>query len=171
MSDVTVRPATADDRPVVERLWLMFHHDLSGFRGVLPNPDGTFRSDRLDSAFTEAGWAPYLFVREERPLGFAFVRSLDGPTRVLNSFFVVRGARREGIGLTALREVVLRHPGTWEIAFQYANDPAVRFWRRAATELVGDAGTEETRPVPNRPDLAPDVWISFRVGPRAEDGA
>lgn len=171
MSDVTVRPASAEDRPVLERLWLMFRHDLSGFMGVLPNPDGTFRSDRLDSALTEAGWAPYLFSREERPVGFAFVRSLDGPTRVLNSFFVVRGARREGIGLTALREVVLRHPGRWEIAFQYDNEPAVRFWRRAATELVGEAWSEETRPVPDRPDLAPDVWISFRVGPGVKDGA
>lgn len=168
MSDVTVRPATAADRPVVERLWLMFRHDLSGFMGVLPNPDGTFRSDWVDSAFTEAGWAPYLFVREERPLGFAFVRGLAGPTHVLNSFFVVGGARREGIGLTAVREVVLRHPGQWEIAFQYANDPAVRFWRRAATELAGDAWSEETRPVPNRPDLPPDVWISFRVEPNQE---
>src|ERR671931_492234 len=99
MPDMSVRPATAEDRPTVERLWL------------------TFRSEWLDSAFTEAGWAPYLFVREERPVGFAFVRDLTGPTRVLNSFFVVRGARREGVGLTALREIVLRHPGPWEIAF------------------------------------------------------
>ncbi|MCE0448066.1 hypothetical protein LT493_42835 [Streptomyces tricolor] len=32
-ADVTVRPATPGDRPAVERLWLMFRHDLSGFRG------------------------------------------------------------------------------------------------------------------------------------------
>ena len=168
MSDVTVRPATTEERPVVERLWLMFRHDLSGFMGVLPNPDGTFRSDWVGSAFTGSGWAPYLFVREERPVGFAFVRGIAGPTRVLNSFFVVSGARREGVGLTAVREVVVRHPGPWEIAFQYANEPAVRFWRRVATDLVGDAWSEETRPVPNRPDLPPDVWISFRAEPNQE---
>jgi hypothetical protein len=90
---------------------------------------------------------------------------------VLNSFFVVRGARREGIGLTAVREVVLRHPGPWEIAFQYDNEPAVRFWRRVAGELAVDAWSEETRPVPNRPDLRPDAWISFRVERRAPGGA
>lgn len=164
MSDMSIRLATAEDRPTVERLWLMFRHDLSGFMGVLPNPDGTFRSERLDAAFTEAGWVPYLFVREERPVGFAFVRGLDGPTRVMNSFFVVRGARREGLGGGAVREIVVRHPGSWEIAFQYGNEPAVRFWRRVAAELAPDAWSEETRPVPDRPDLAPDVWISFRAG-------
>ncbi|MFR0354738.1 GNAT family N-acetyltransferase [Streptomyces sediminimaris] len=161
MSDLSVRPATVQDRPTVERLWLMFRHDLSGFMGVLPGPDGTFRGERVDSAFTEAGWAPYLFRRADRPVGFAFVRGLDGPARVLNSFFVVRGARREGIGGTAVREVVLRHPGRWEVAFQYANEPAVRFWRHVAARLAPDAWSEETRPVPGRPDLAPDAWISF----------
>ena len=166
VSDLSVRLATAEDRPAVERLWLMFRHDLSGFTAVLPNPDGTFRSERVDSAFTEAGWLPYLFLREERPVGFAFVRGLNGPTRVLNSFFVVRGARREGIGLRAVREVVLRHPGAWEVAFQYDNEPAVRFWRRIAAELAPDAWSEETRPVPDRPDLPPDAWISFRAGLR-----
>ncbi|WP_405875996.1 MULTISPECIES: GNAT family N-acetyltransferase [unclassified Streptomyces] len=166
MSDMFVRLATAEDRPTVERLWLMFRHDLSGFMGQLPNPDGTFRSERVDAAFTEAGWVPYLFVRETRPLGFAFVRGLTGPTRVLNSFFVVRGARREGIGIRAVREVVHRHPGSWEIAFQYDNEPAVRFWRRVAAELAPDAWSEEARQVPDRPDLPPDAWISFRQDPR-----
>lgn len=161
MSDTTVRLADATDRPVLDRLWPLFQHDLSGFRGVLPHPDGSFRSERLEAAFTDADRAPYLVTSGEHPVGFAFVRGLDGPTRVLSSFFVVRGARRSGIGLRAVREVVTRHPGPWEVAFQDDNPGAVCFWRRVAAEIAGDAWTEERRPVPGRPDLPPDVWISF----------
>jgi len=163
MPAVSVRPATSDDRAVVERLWLMFRHDLSGMRGVLPDPDGTFRAERVNSALAEPSWAPYLFLRDDRPVGFAFVRGLDSATHVLNSFFVVRGARRSGIGLHAVLEIVARHPGAWEIAFQHDNPPAVRFWRRVATEVAGDAWHEEARPVPDRPELPPDRWISFRT--------
>jgi pyridoxine 4-dehydrogenase len=162
MTDVSVRPAAAEDRAVVERLWLMFRHDLSEFGGQLPHPDGTFRSDRLTAAFTEDGWAAYVVRSGGQPAGFAFVRGLDeGRKRVLNSFFVVRGARRSGLGLRAVQEVVARHPGPWEVAFQDANPGAVRFWRRVATEIAGDAWTEERRPVPGLPDSPPDVWISF----------
>jgi predicted acetyltransferase len=161
LPEISVRPATATDRPTVELLWLMFRHDMSEFGGQLPNPDGTFRSERLASAFDDADWAPYLIATAERPVGFAFVRSLSGPARVLNSFFVVRGARRAGIGLRAIREIVTRHPGPWQIAFQDDNVTAVRFWRRVATEIAGDAWTEEHRPVPGHPDLQPDSWISF----------
>jgi predicted acetyltransferase len=153
----------------VERLWLMFRHDMSEFNGLLPDADGSFRSDRVHMAFSEPGWAPYLLTSGARPAGFAFVRGLTGPTRVLNSFFVVRGARRTGIGLRAVQEVVARNPGPWEIAFQDANTAAVRFWRRVATEIAGDAWTEERRRVPGRPELPPDVWISFDSRARNDD--
>jgi predicted acetyltransferase len=161
--DVRVRPATAADRPTVERLWPLFRHDLSEFRGVLPAADGTFRSDRVGHAFTGPGWAPYLFTCGDSPAGFAFVRALDAPVRVLNSFFVVRGARGSGLGLRAAREVLTRHPGPWTIAFQHDNPAAVRFWPRVAQDLAGDAWTREARPVPDRPELPPDLWISFTV--------
>ncbi|MFF5937870.1 GNAT family N-acetyltransferase [Streptomyces sp. NPDC012508] len=163
MPDVSVRLARPADRPTLERLWLMFRHDMSAYSGVLPRPDGTFRSERLDSALTDPGWAPYLVTSGEHPVGLAFVRGLTSPTRVLSSFFVVRAARRAGIGLRAVREVMAAHPGSWEVAFQEDNTGAVRFWRRVATDIAGEAWTEERRPVPGRPDAPPDAWISFEV--------
>jgi predicted acetyltransferase len=163
MPGVSVRKADAADRPALERLWLMFQHDLSEFRRELPRPDGTFRRQRVQAAFEDADWAPYLLTQDENPVGLALVRGLQAPAHVLNSFFVVRGARRSGIGLQAARDVVSRHPGRWQVAFQDENVAAVRFWRRFATEVAGDAWTEDRRPVPGRPNLPPDVWISFAV--------
>jgi predicted acetyltransferase len=163
MPDISVRLAGVADRSVLERLWLMFRHDLSEFGGLLPNPDGTFRSERLQAAFNDANWASYLLMSGERPAGLALVRGLASQTRVLSGFFVVRGARRAGIGLRAAQKVVAKHPGRWEVAFQDANVAAVHFWRRVATEIAGDAWTEEHRPVPDQPNLPPDVWISFVV--------
>ena len=173
---VHVRPANPADRPTVERLWLMFRHDLSEFAAAgqlqLPNPDGTFRSERVDAAFGEGGgdWAPYLFWSGEHPVGFAFVRGINSATRVLNSFFVVRGARRAGGGMRAVRDVVARYPGSWAVAFQDANPGAVAFWRRVGEELAPGEWGEERRPVPEWPGLAPDVWVSFTYGTARRPG-
>ncbi|MEO3791793.1 GNAT family N-acetyltransferase [Nonomuraea sp. B10E15] len=166
----TVRPVSAADHPAVQRLWLMFRHDMAEFQGGLPSPDATYHGERLRSALEDDDWAAYLFTSGDRPLGFSFVRALSGPARVLNAFFVVRGARRSGIGMTVVREVISRHPGPWEIAFQDANTAAVAFWRRVATDVAGDAWTEERRPVPNRPDVRPDVWISFTAAAPSRAG-
>jgi predicted acetyltransferase len=163
MTELSVRRTSAADRAVLERLWLLFRHDMSEFEGRLPNPDGTFRSERLESALSDPDWCGYLFHRDDRPAGFAFVRSLSGPARVLNSFFVVRGARRSGVGLQAVKAVVGEHPGPWEVAFQDANTRAVAFWRRVATELAGPDWSEERRSVPGDPSSPPDVWITFSV--------
>ena len=162
MSDFVVRRAGEADRVVLERLWLMFRHDLSEFQGQLPRADGSYRSERLESVLAgDPDWAGYLFSNAESPVGFAFVRALMQPVRVLNSFFLVRPVRRQGFGLRAVQEVVAQHPGRWDVAFQENNATAVRFWRRVATELSGDAWSEERRPIPGKPDDAPDVWISF----------
>ncbi|HEY3958473.1 MAG TPA: GNAT family N-acetyltransferase [Streptosporangiaceae bacterium] len=163
MPGVSVLEAVPADHLVLERLWLMFRHDMSEFRGQLPRPDGSFRSERLRAAFGDPDWAPYLLVQGESPAGLALVRGLRAHTHVLSGFFVVRGARRSGIGLHAAQQVTARHPGHWEVAFQDENVAAVRFWRRVAAEIAGPAWTEERRPVPGQPGLPPDVWISFDV--------
>jgi hypothetical protein len=54
---ISIRRASAGDRSVVERPWLMFRHDMSEFGGQLPNPDGTFRIERLAAAFDDRNWA------------------------------------------------------------------------------------------------------------------
>jgi predicted acetyltransferase len=159
--EVTVRPVAPTELAVLERLWLMFHHDLSEFRGRLPDPDGTFHHERLRAAVDDPAWAAYLVWTQDRPVGLALVRALDQPVRVLNAFFIVRGLRRSGVGSRVVREVLLRHPGSWEVAFQDDNETAVHFWRRTARATAGEGWTEERRAVPARPDLPPDVWISF----------
>lgn len=66
---VRVRLATADDRPLMDHLWLMFRHDMSEFSCVTPGPDGTFRSDRLEAAFADADRVPYLLTAGQHPVG------------------------------------------------------------------------------------------------------
>ncbi|TCO45157.1 putative acetyltransferase [Kribbella antiqua] len=164
MSDLVVRRTTAADREVLERLWLMFRHDLSEFQGQLPRPDGGYRTEWLEKVLTgDPEWAGYLFHTGENPVGFCFMRALLQPVHVLNAFFLVRPVRRNGLGLRAVREVLAHHPGPCEVAFQANNEKAVRFWQRVATEISGDVWTQERRPIPGKSEANPDVWISFKV--------
>ena len=169
MTDFAVRAAEPGtqpaDRAVLERLWHLFRHDMSVYSGALPRPDGTFRSERLYSAFNEPGWASYLFTEREHPVGFGLVRALDepGPT-VLNAFFLVNAVRRRGRGLSVALDVLHRHPGDWEVAFQDENQAAVAFWPRVAEAAAGPGAWRlEHRPIPGKPEVAPDAWISFTV--------
>lgn len=159
---VMSRRATESDRPVLERLWLLFRHHMSTFSGALPNPDATYRSERLDLALSDPGWAAWLLFAAQHPIGFALTRSMNGPVRVLNSFFLVAPARRQGTGTAFARDVVSRSPGRWEVAYQDSNQAAVQFWSAFASSFDAE-WTWEHRPAPGDPTAPPDTWLSFTV--------
>jgi predicted acetyltransferase len=152
-----------DDWPVLGRLWQLFSHDLSDFRGNLPSRAGLFwdGQERWRAYVGDADRLGYLVVQDDAAVGFALVRGLTTGPRVLAGFFVVRALRRQGGGSRLVAELVRRHPGTWEVAFQEENPSAAGFWRATWAGLF-DEVSEELRPAPGRPDLAPDTWLVGR---------
>ena len=155
---VNARIARPEDHLALRHLWLLFRHDMSRFSATLPFADGTFRSERLDAALRpDPGWRTWILTAGVHPIGFALVRAADQPVRVLNSFFLVAGARRAGLGLRFARTVVSDDPGEWAVAYQERNRAAAGFWERATagferswSETVGAGGDVDT-------------WISFTV--------
>ncbi|WP_420159784.1 GNAT family N-acetyltransferase [Nocardiopsis sp. CNT-189] len=166
----TVRRADEEDLPLLERLGQLYMHDLSEFRGRLPEADGGFPFPRLPLFFTEPGRRAYLIEVGGAPAGFALTRPLDDGTESIGEFFVVRAVRRLGVGRRAAEDVLSRRPGRWGVAFQEENPGAARFWREVAASVAVDGWDEETRPVAGRPELPPDVWIFFETGRRGASG-
>ncbi len=162
-SPVSLHRMTEDDRSTVDRLWQLYAHDLSEFRGTLPDAAGLFRWTRVPTYFDDPDRCGYLVLWGRQPAGFVLMRGLKDDCHVLGEFFVVRAVRRRGVGRDVALELLRLHPGTWEIAFQEENPAAAKFWRRIATEVAGDKWTEERRPVPGKPQIPPDVWLTLTV--------
>ncbi len=160
-ASTSIRPVTAESRPVLERMWQLYMHDLSQFRGTMPDAEGLYPRRRLLAYDADPGSRAYLIVTGEQVTGFTVARGLSSPPHSVGEFFVVRAARQRGVGFDAARELLRAHPGPWQIAFQDENPKAARFWRRFATAVAGDTWVEERRPVPNKPHIPPDVWITL----------
>jgi predicted acetyltransferase len=164
---------TAKTRPVVERLWQLYRHDLSefrgthgpsGFRGSLPDADGAFHTRTLVPFFEDdADRAAYVFYDGPNAVGFAFISHLTSQPRLMSEFFVVRGLRGHGFARAAVDELLALYPGEWEIPFQENNVAAARFWRRVAANVAGENVREELRPVAGKPEIPPDVWLTLVV--------
>ncbi len=151
-----LQPITLGRRPIVARLWQLYQHDLSEFRGSMPDDKGRYRTDRLRRYLHDSDRTGYLIRHGPQLAGFVLIRGLSEERRVLGEFFVVRAARRQGVGHAAAAAAIERHPGPWEIAFQEDNVVAARFWRRFA---AARPHREERRPVPDKPEVPPDTWL------------
>ena len=81
----------------------------------------------------------------------------------MGDFFVVRAARRQGVGNVVVAELFARYPGSWEIGFQGNNRGAPEFWRRVVSAAAGTDWREERRPVPDKPHIPDDHFILFTL--------
>jgi predicted acetyltransferase len=161
----TVRPVTLDEQPVLERLWQLYRHDLSEFRGSLPDPAGLFHTRPLQPFLEgDPDRRSYLFERDGGPVGFGLVGRVTTQPMLMFEFFVVRAVRGQGVGGAAAEALFALHPGVWEIPFQEENAAAARFWRGVAARAAHDGVREERRRVPGKPHIPEDVWLTVTVG-------
>jgi len=160
---VSLSPSSLVHRPIIERLWQLYRHDLSEFWGTMPDAEGLFPPGRLPTSFNDPDWSGYLIHSGPSIAGFALIRGIAAEPRVIADFFVVRAARRQRVGHDAALDLLHRHPGRWEIPFQDVNTAAASFWRRVATDAVGATWTQEARPVPGKPGIPPDTWLMLAI--------
>ena len=109
---------TTEQRKTAERLWQLYSHDLSEFRGYMPDSSGRYENARLLSFFGNPDRCGYLTYSDGALVGFALIRGLAGEIRVIGDFFVIRAARRQRVGHDAAVKLMSIHPGRWAIPFQ-----------------------------------------------------
>src|SRR6266496_5099299 len=63
--------ATRQQRNIVDRLWQLYHHDLSEFRGYMPDGEGLYEPGRLPTFFEDPDRCGYLIYSGQALAGFA----------------------------------------------------------------------------------------------------
>ena len=138
---VSVRDTRAyrGDRRWIEGVYRDYLNDLAPLNtGISPvlGEIGHREPDQLARWFADSSAQVLTILRGVDPVGFAMVR-LGGqyPGRVpvdfsMAEFFIDRRWRRHGIGQAAVRLILDRFAGRWEILEYLRNPGAVQFWRR-----------------------------------------
>ncbi len=138
---VSVELASDSDRILIESLSQFYIYDFSE---VEPSGSYEFEFDEqggysplrgIDRYWRIEGFRALLIRVNNRLAGFALVdiRSRRGGRVEHNmaEFFVARKHRRRGVGSEAVRQILVRYPGLWEIAVVERNFAARAFWPRA----------------------------------------
>jgi predicted acetyltransferase len=162
-----IRPVIDDQWSIVYWLWQAYRNDMAHvIVGSYPHADGRYKHVPLDAHPGSPahagylGWQLHPQTEEPAPVGFALVDGIGAERRSISAFWTVPAVRRTGVGRELALHALAAHPGPWNIAFQHDNVGAGHFWRHVAREAWGTAWTEEERPVPDRPDVPPDHWIT-----------
>jgi len=135
---VTVRDARTQDadRQWIEGVYRDYLDDLGLLNtGIFPalGEVGHREPDQLQRWFMDASATLLTILDDGQPAGFALVardtRSSRESDYRMAEFFVAKPHRRRGVGRSAVRLILNRFAGRWEIV-EYARNPnAVKFWR------------------------------------------
>jgi len=144
---VEVRPAEAEEEPVLANLLELYTHDFSEIVDLQLKPDGRFGYPRLALYWREEGRFPFLVRVDGNLAGFALVSKgseISGDPGVwdMAEFFVARGWRKRGIGAAVAHEIWRRFPGPWEVRVLEGNHAARAFWASAVDAFT--RGSAET---------------------------
>ncbi|HEX4180384.1 MAG TPA: GNAT family N-acetyltransferase [Caulobacteraceae bacterium] len=84
---------------------------------------------------------PLLIRIDGRPCGFALINTYSNQggqvERNMAEFFVARKYRRGGVASEAVRQILGRYPGQWEVSVVDRNTAALAFWPRAIAAVPG----------------------------------
>jgi predicted acetyltransferase len=144
---ISLRPAGEQERPALENLVQLYCHDWSELTPLDVGDDGRYTALALGPYWTDEWRRPLLLRIKDKLAGFALVleRSrLTGAAGVFDmaEFFVLRGYRRQGVGLAAAHALFGRFTGPWEVRQRDENVAAIAFWRRAIGAYTGGHYTE-----------------------------
>ena len=143
LSDLSIRPATSGDIPLI----LRFIRELAEYEKLLHKVTAT-ESDLLQSLFSENRVAHALLAEIDGvPAGFAiyffnYSTFLGRPGLYLEDLFVSPDKRHSGIGKMILRHLARiaeeQNCGRFEWAVLDWNKPAIRFYRSIAARPEDD---------------------------------
>ncbi|MCC7460988.1 MAG: GNAT family N-acetyltransferase [Gammaproteobacteria bacterium] len=145
---VSVRDARSNrsDRRWIESVYRDYLNDLAPLNtGIFPilSEVGHREPDQLARWFADSGAQILTILRGAEPAGFAMVRlggQFPGREPVdfsMAEFFIDRRWRRHGVGQAAVRLILDRFAGRWEILEYLRNPGAVAFWRRVLGAYTG----------------------------------
>lgn len=140
--EVSLKEIRVESRHVLENMFPYYIYDMSEYMGWAPNENGlfTYNSSNFDIYWEQNDHVPYFIYFGEELSGFVLVRKYPANDSVYDiaQFFVLRKFKGRGVGKQSLELVVKLFPGRWQIRVLIENDGALKFWKSAVSNLVGD---------------------------------
>lgn len=139
---VALVAATVERAATLANLFQLYAHDFSEHVPLSLAPSGRFEVSPGEEWWTRDDHFAYLIEASGKLSGFALVRAGSRVTEATDvmdvaEFFVVRGARGQGVGRQAAHALFEAFSGPWEVRVRKTNAAARQFWSKVAESWLG----------------------------------
>ena len=168
--DPRLIPATMDDYPIIQNMWLYYIYDMGRECRLMkdwecPATPG-FVPDDLTPYFEEPEREAFLIKIEDELAGFVLLRQTGSSLNIhwdMSEFFILAKFQGKGVGSQIAQAIWNTHPGHWEVSVFLENKSALGFWRKVISAYTGKAYNEEIKTIDYNKNQHQRYFLSFNT--------
>ena len=130
--DIVIELVKKEEKDILRNLLEKYHYEHSQYDKRDVNMLGNFGYDYLDNYWTEKNRFPYFIKVSNKLAGFIMVNDYNetklDTNYTVSEFFIMYKYRRKGIGKYAVKHILEKHKGKWQLSFHPNNEGSKKFW-------------------------------------------
>ena len=138
--NISIEPVRKDEKEILRNLLEKYDYEFSQYNDLDVNDLGLYGYDYLDNYWTEENRFPFFIRADNKLAGFVMVNDYPevnlGTKYSMSEFFVMYKYRRHGIGKYAVKYILDKFKGKWQLKFHPKNDVSKNFWLKTIEEYT-----------------------------------
>jgi predicted acetyltransferase len=138
--DIVIELVKKEEKEILRNLLEKYNYEFSQYDNRDVNEIGLYGYDYLDNYWTEENRFPFFIKKNNKLAGFVMIN--DYPeikmetNYTMSEFFILYKYRRIGIGKYAVKYILNKYKGKWQLKYHPKNKASKNFWIKIIDEYT-----------------------------------
>jgi len=138
--DIIIEPVAKEEKEILRNLLEKYMYEFSQYNNLDVNSLGLYGYSYLDNYWTEKNRFPFFIRANGKLAGFVMVNDYPevkmDTNYTMSEFFVMYKYRRCGIGKYAVKYILDKFKGKWQLRYHPKNEISQKFWIKTISEYT-----------------------------------
>ena len=138
--NISVELAKKEEKEILRNLLEKYNYEFSQYNELDVNNLGLYGYDYLDCYWTEEKRYPYFIRIDNKLAGFIMINNYPevkvDTDYTISEFFIMYKYRKMGIGKYAVKYILDKYRGKWQLKYHPKNDVSKLFWNKTINEYT-----------------------------------
>jgi len=138
--DIILEPVAKEEKEIIRNLLEKYMYEFSQYNNLDVNNLGLYGYSYLDNYWTEENRFPFFIKANGKLAGFVMVNDYPevriDTNYTMSEFFVMYKYRRCGIGKYAVKYILDKFKGKWQLRYHPKNEISQKFWIKTISEYT-----------------------------------
>jgi len=138
--NIIIEPVAKEEKEILRNLLEKYMYEFSQYNNLDVNSLGLYGYSYLDNYWTEENRYPFFIKKNNKLAGFVMVNDYPevkiDTDYTMSEFFVMYKYRRCGIGKYAVKYILDKFRGKWQLRYHPKNEISQKFWIKTISDYT-----------------------------------